>query len=233
MKMMKINEAQRGAVGNYMMSRLLTASASAIRWQTTETPSLFAADSKMSSPPAAWAAAAACKQEFNERRRALDAAAAMRSNAPQNQPAFAAARVKHTAHASTGTTSAAHSTARAPLQPHLHFFVPLQHHLHFLHATPRHTLHHHLSPAPRHVRHVHIGRRSGQSLARERHAAEHEAHSPTRRTFRDNAAEGRQRLLPTVMRKKTLVAFDELERAHDCRAKLFGRLQLAIGDEGK
>ena len=33
--------------------------------------------------------------------------AVMRSNAPQNQPPFPAARVKHTAHASTGTTSAA------------------------------------------------------------------------------------------------------------------------------
>ncbi len=31
----------------------------------------------------------------------------MRSNAPQNHPPFPAARVKHTAHASTGTTSAA------------------------------------------------------------------------------------------------------------------------------
>jgi hypothetical protein len=97
---------------------------------------------------------------------------------------------------STGTTSAAQSTARAPLQPHLHS----------LHATPRHTLHHHLSPAPRHEGHVHIGRRGGKSLARERHTAEHEAHSPTRRTLRDNAAEGRQRLLPKVVRKKPLVA---------------------------
>ena len=111
--------------------------------------------------------------------------------------------------------------------------VRLQQHLHFLHATPRHTLHHHLSPAPRHVGHGHIGRRSGQSLARECHTAEHEAHSPARRTFPDNAAEGRQRLLPTVMRKKPLVAFDELERAHDVSAKLLGRLQYAVGDEMK
>jgi hypothetical protein len=79
------------------------------------------------------------------------------------------------------------------------------------------------------VGHVRIGRRSGQSLARERHAGEHEAQSPTRRTIRDNAAEGQQRLLPTqtVMRKKPLLAFDELERAHDLRAKLLGQLQLA------
>jgi MoxR-like ATPase len=84
------------------------------------------------------------------------------------------------------------------------------------------------------VGHVRIGRRSGQSLARKRHTGEHEAHSPTRRTFRDNAAEGRQRWLPTVMRKKPLVAFDEIERAaHDLRAKLLGRLQYAVGDEGK
>jgi hypothetical protein len=159
----------------------------------------------------------------NERCGALDAAAAMRSNAPQNQPAFPAARVKqlHAAHASSGTTRAAHSTARAPLQPHLHF----------LHATPHHTLHHNLSPAPRHEAHVRIGRRSGKSLARERHTAEHEAHSPTPRTFRDNAAEVRQRLLPTVMRKKPLLAFDEFERAHDWRAKLLGRQQLAVGDK--
>ncbi len=80
---------------------------------------------------------------------------------------------------------------------------------------------------------MHIGRRSGQSLARERHTAEREAHSPTRKTFRDNAAEGRQRLLPTVMRKKPLVASDELERAHDLLAKLLGRQQLAVEDEAK
>ena len=147
----------------------------------------------------------------------------MRSNAPQTQPPFPAARVKHTAHASTGTTRAAHSAARAQLQQHLHF----------LHATPRHTLHHHLSPAPRHVGHVRIGRRSGQSLARERHTGEHEAHSPTRRTFRDNAAEGRLRWLPTVISKKTLLEVEELERALDVSVNLLGRLQYAVGDEGK
>jgi hypothetical protein len=82
--------------------------------------------------------------------------------------------------------------------------------------------------------HMHIGRRSGQSLARERHPAEHEAHSPTRRTFRDNGADGRQRLLLTTMVcKKPLLAFEQLERAHDLRAKLLGRLQYAVGDEGK
>ncbi len=35
------------------------------------------------------------------------------------------------------------------------------------------------------------------------------------------------------MRKKPLVAFDELERAHDVRAKPRGRLQYAVGNEGK
>ena len=40
-------------------------------------------------------------------------------------------------------------------------------------------------------------------------------------------------MLPTVMRKKPLVAFDELERVHEVSAKLLGRLQYAVGDEGK
>jgi hypothetical protein len=102
--------------------------------------------------------------------------------------------LQHASNTQRTQASAAHSTARAPLQPHLHF----------LHATPRHTLHYPRSPEPRRpVHHVHTGRRGGQSTARERHTGEHEAHSSTRRTFRDNAAEGRQRLLPTVMRKKT------------------------------
>jgi hypothetical protein len=83
------------------------------------------------------------------------------------------------------------------------------------------------------VGHVRIGRYSGQSLARERRAGEHEAHSPTRRTFRDSAAEGEQRLLPTVMRKNPLLAFDELERARDVIVELLGRLQYAVGDEVK
>jgi hypothetical protein len=81
------------------------------------------------------------------------------------------------------------------------------------------------------VGHVRIGRRSDQSLARERHTEEHQAHLPTRKKIRDNAAEGGQQA--TVMRKKTLLAFDELERAHDLRAKLLGRLQLAVGDDVK
>jgi hypothetical protein len=160
MKMLKINEGQRGAGGNYYLPRLLTQSASAITWQSTKTPNPFSAESKYrvrlqrgrQQHPA----------HKNERHSALDEAAAMRSNGPENQPEFPAARVNHTAHASTGAPSAADSTARAPLQPHLHF----------LHATPRHTLHRHLSPAPRHEGHVHIGRRSGQSLARGRHTAE-------------------------------------------------------------
>ncbi len=50
------------------------------------------------------------------------------------------------------------------------------------------------------------GRRSDQSLARERHTGEHEAHSPTRKnTLLAKVAEGRQRLLPTVTRGKPLL----------------------------
>jgi hypothetical protein len=66
MKMMKINEGQRGVVkvgGNYFLLCLLTASASAITWQTTAAPSPFSADFKMSGPPATRAAAAACTKE--------------------------------------------------------------------------------------------------------------------------------------------------------------------------
>ena len=71
--------------------------------------------------------------------------------------------------------------------------------------------------------------RSGQSLARERHTGEHEAHSPTRRTFRDNAAVGQQRLLPTVIHKNPLVELDALERRFlDWREKLLGRRQYAV-----
>jgi hypothetical protein len=80
---------------------------------------------------------------------------------------------------------------------------------------------------------VHIGRRSGKSLARERHTAEHEAHSPLRRTFRDNAAEGQQSLLPTVMHRTPRLSFDVLDRVHDLSVKLLARLQFAVGDEGK
>jgi hypothetical protein len=37
--------------------------------------------------------------------------------------------------------------------------------------------------------------------------------------------------MPTVMREKPLVAFEELERAHDLRTKLLGRLRYAAGDD--
>ena len=154
----------------------------------------------------------------------------MRSNAPQNQQPFPAARVKHTAHASTGTTSAAHSTARAPLQQHLH--SP--------HATPRHTLHYPRSPAPRRpVHHVHTGRRGGQSTARGRHAAAHEAHRNTRRKLREYVTEGQRRLFQMPLhawrlpREEPHRRLHELERALDLRAKLLGQLQLAAADEGK
>jgi hypothetical protein len=62
-EMRKINEGQSDVWGNYPSLRLLTASASAITWQSTETPSPFLADLKMSRPPATRAAAAACTQE--------------------------------------------------------------------------------------------------------------------------------------------------------------------------
>ncbi len=67
--MMKIHEGLKGAGGNYeedVLSRLLTLRASAIKWQSTETPSPLYSDSKMSHeyrPPATRAAAAACTQE--------------------------------------------------------------------------------------------------------------------------------------------------------------------------
>ncbi len=46
----KIERGKAG--GNYSLLRLLTASASAITWQSTEAPSPFSADSKMSGLPA-------------------------------------------------------------------------------------------------------------------------------------------------------------------------------------
>jgi hypothetical protein len=60
------NKGSEGGVGKHnIISRLLTLSASAIRWQSTEAPSPRSADFKMpgSYLPATRAAAAACKQE--------------------------------------------------------------------------------------------------------------------------------------------------------------------------
>jgi hypothetical protein len=62
MKMLKINEGQLGGGGNYNAPRLLTASASAITWQSTETLSSICADFKMSRLRATRAAAAAYTQ---------------------------------------------------------------------------------------------------------------------------------------------------------------------------
>jgi hypothetical protein len=161
---------------------------------------------------------------------AHDAAAAMRSDAPQNQPAFAAAHVKYREDASSGTTSAAHSTARAPLQPHL--YSP--------HLTPRHTLHYPPSTAPcRPVDHVHTGRRGGQSTARGRHAAAHDAHWHTRRQLREHVAEGQRRFFQMPLhagrlsREEPRRRLYELDQALDVSVKLLGRLQLAVGDEGE
>ncbi len=86
---------------------------------------------------------------------------------------------------------------------------------------------------------MHIGWRSGQSLARDGHTAEHEAHSDTWKTFREDGADERQRFLLMVLaarrslRKKPRLGLQELERTHDLRVKLRGRLQIAVGDEGK
>ena len=164
----------------------------------------------------------------NKQHNALDAAAAMRSNAPQNQPAFPAARVKHTAHASTGTTSAADSTARAPLQQHLHF----------LHATTGHTLHYPRSPAPsRPVNHVNSGRCGGQSTARSRQAAAHDAHWHTRRKLRQHVVERWRRFFSMPLHAWRLPgteprsSLNEFKRTHDLREKLLGRLQYAVDDE--
>ena len=156
----------------------------------------------------------------------------MRSNAPQNQLAFPAARVKRTAQASSGRRSAVHSTARAPLQPHLHF----------LHATPNHTLHHRPFPEiSRPVEHVHTSRRWDQSTARSRHASEHYAHWHTRGKLGEHVTEGQRRFLmvPTPLdawqlpREEPRRGLHELERALDLRAKLRGRQEIAVDDEGK
>jgi hypothetical protein len=86
-------------------------------------------------------------------------------------------------------------SARSPLQPHLHFH----------HTTPRHTLHHHLSPAAQHTALRDMMCVSEGAVASRWHAnatqGSMEAHSPTQRSFRDNAIEVQQCLLPTVMRK--------------------------------
>jgi hypothetical protein len=136
----------------------------------------------------------------------------------------------HKAHASTSTTSAAHSTARAPLQQHLH--SP--------HATPRHTIYDPPSPAPRRpVHHVHTGGSGGQSTACGSHAAAHDAHWHTRRKLRQHVTEGRRRFFSITLhasrlpRKKTHCSLRELESTLDLRAKLHGRQQFAVGNEGK
>jgi hypothetical protein len=157
MKMMKMNEGQRGVGGNCLESRLLTSSASAITWPWQAPKRRL---HLLPSPQCRVRLHRGRQQQpahKNESRITINAAAAMRSNGPENRPAFSAARVKHQEHASTGTTS----TARAP-QPHLH--SP--------HATPRHTLHHQLSPVPYPIGRAHIGRRSSLSLARDCHTAE-------------------------------------------------------------
>ncbi len=123
-----------------------------------------------------------------------------------------------------------HSTARAPLQPHLHF----------PHATPRHTLHYHpFADIRRPVEHVYTGR--GQSTARSHHAAEHYAHWHTRGKLGEHVTEGRRWLIRVpkpldawrLPREEPRRGLHELERALDLRAKLRGREEIAVDDEGK
>ena len=125
-----------------------------------------------------------------------------------------------------------HSTARAPLQPHLHF----------PHATPRHTLHYRPFPQIRRpVEHADTGRRWDQSTARSRHASEHYAHWHTRGKLGEHVTEGQRRFLmvPTPLdawqlpREEPRRGLHELERALDLRAKLRGRQEIAVDDEGK
>ena len=93
------------------------------------------------------------------------------------------------------------------------------------------------------MRHVRIGRRSGQSLARGRHTRNHEAHSTTRGISHENGGDGEAALAADAavtvlqawrsLRKKLRLGLDEFEQAHDLRAKLRGQQQLAVGDEVK
>ena len=158
----------------------------------------------------------------------------MRSNAPQNQPPFPGCSTRQTHSARNqwhDKRSAQHSTRAAAACDKQHD-QPCDN-MHFLHATPRHTLHHHLSPAPRHVGHVHIGR--ARAVAIRWHANATQGSMTRTRPHGENSVttqpRGSSASCP-VMRKKTLLAFDELERAHDLRSKLHGRQQLAaIGDD--
>ena len=161
MKNMKVNEGQRGA--GQLLSE--TSLVDGISISNHMAKHRYAVSVLYRIQNATTACNAGGSSSLHKRMNA--AAAAMRNNVTQNQPPIPAARVIHTAHASTSTASAAHSTPREPLQQHLHF----------LHATPRHTLHDPRSPAPRRpVHHVHTGRRGGQTTACDRHAAAHDAH---------------------------------------------------------
>ena len=138
-----------------------------------------------------------------------------------------ASNVQHT----QALTRQRQRTARAPLQQHLHF----------LHATPRHALHNPRSTTshPYLPYHAHTGRRGDESTARGQHAAAHDAHWHTRRKLCGHVTEGRRRFFPMPLRTWRLPLEEERRRLHehewpfDLRAKLCGRLQLAVGDEGK
>ena len=78
-----------------------------------------------------------------------------------------------------------------------------------------------------------------KSTARGRHAAAHDAQWHTRRKLREHVTEGRRWFFPLPLHSRRLPRAEprcrlhELERVHNWRAKLRGRLQCAVGDEGK
>jgi len=138
-------------------------------------------------------------------------------NTPENQPVFAAVRIK---------TQSARGTRSSPP-------------LHFPPPAPRHTLHHTPSPTPPHAAdHVLIARSKGQAVAGGRNTAEHGAHWHQRGVFGGCEDKGRQRLFPAVLFacispcEEACSSLNELERAHDVRAYLFGRRGIAVGAEG-
>jgi hypothetical protein len=76
-------------------------------------------------------------------------------------------------------------------------------------------------------------------MARGRHAAAHDAHWHTRRKIREHVTKGRRRFFSMPLhawrlpREEPRRCLHELERALNLRAKLRGRQQFAVGDEGK
>jgi hypothetical protein len=84
---------------------------------------------------------------------------------------------------------------------------------------------------------LHITRTSAGAVTIRRH---HDAHWHTlRKLFCGHVTEGRRRFFPMPLHTWQLPLEEERHRLHelewplDLRAKLRGRLQLAVGDEGK